>query len=307
MFNILETFYCFFLAEVLKQLQVVNEKLDIILRYLTQNSNNSSTPVITNTIEVQTSNLDQLITADQQPTSNEGVILEGFPPSYSMIQAAKEQQQQEYYALTLSSRQAQQLFRGESEVLNTSTNDEVKQHQPQKAKLVDISQYLTQISALAGQQQQHQQQAEVQINPQEQNIVEDTIAGIPTILIDKVFVESRSRANFAKNLTFAIFSPEERRGRNCTGRVFGKAQHKEQLDQVKLQAVKEVTFRKYPCSPYLIDITWKKECITAIDSGLRNENRGNRTQVIITQEVANNIQKSDEINVVETVKNTSNQ
>ena len=275
------------------------------MRYLTQNSNNSSTPVITNTIEVQASNLDQLITSDQQPTSNEGVILEGFPPSYSMIQAVKEQQQQEYYALTLSSRQAQQLFRNEAEVLNTSTNDEVKQYQPQKAKLVDISQYFTQISALTGQQQQ---QTEVQNTPQEQNIVEDTIAGIPTILIDKVFVESRSRANFAKNLTFAIFSPEERRGRNCTGRVFGKAQHKEQLDQVKLQAVKEVTFIKYPCSPYLIDITWKKECITAIDSGLRNENRGNRTQVIITQEVASNIQKSDKINVVETEsKNISNQ
>ena len=275
------------------------------MRYLTQNSNNSSTPVITNTIEVQASNLDQLITSDQQPTSNEGVILEGFPPSYSMIQAVKEQQQQEYYALTLSSRQAQQLFRNDAEVLNTSTNDEVKQYQPQKAKLVDISQYFTQISALTGQQQQ---QTEVQNTSQEQNIVEDTVAGIPTILIEKVFVESRSRANFAKNLTFAIFSPEERRGRNCTGRVFGKAQHKEQLDQVKLQAVKEVTFRKYPCSPYLIDITWKKECITAIDSGLRNENRGNRTQVIITQEVASNIQNSDKINVLETeLKNISNQ
>ena len=275
------------------------------MRYLTQNSNNSSTPVITNTIEVQASNLDQLITSDQQPTSNEGVILEGFPPSYSMIQAVKEQQQQEYYALTLSSRQAQQLFRNDAEVLNTSTNDEVKQYQPQKAKLVDISQYFTQISALTGQQQQ---QTEVQNTSQEQNIVEDTVAGIPTILIEKVFVESRSRANFAKNLTFAIFSPEERRGRNCTGRVFGKAQHKEQLDQVKLQAVKEVTFRKYPCSPYLIDITWKKECITAIDSGLRNENRGNRTQVIITQEVASNIQNSDKINVLETeLTNISNQ
>ena len=87
-----------------------------------------------------------------------------------MIQAAKEQQQQEYYALTLSSRQAQQLFKGEPEVLNTSTNDEVKQYQPQKAKLVDISQYLTQISALTGQQQQQQQhQTEVQITSQEQN------------------------------------------------------------------------------------------------------------------------------------------
>ena len=90
LFHILETFYCFFVAEVLKQLQVFNEKLDVILRYLAQNSNNSSIPVITNTIEVQASNLDQLITADQQPTSNEGIILDGFPPSYSMIQAAKE-------------------------------------------------------------------------------------------------------------------------------------------------------------------------------------------------------------------------
>ena len=97
----------------------------------------------------------------------------------------------------------------------------------------------------------------MQITSEEQNIVENKIAGIPTILIDKVFVESRSRANFAKNLTIAIFSPEERRGRNCTGHVFGKAKHKEQFDQVKLQAVKEVTFRKYLCSPYLIDITWK--------------------------------------------------
>ena len=57
-----------------------------------------------------------------------------------MIQAAKVQQQQKYYPSTLSSRQAWQLFRNEAKVLNTSTNYEVKQYQPQKAKLVDISQ-----------------------------------------------------------------------------------------------------------------------------------------------------------------------
>ena len=90
-------------------------------------------------------------------------------------------------------------------------------------------------------------------------------------------MESRSRANFAKNLTFAIFSAEERHGKNCTGRVFGKAQLKGQLDQTKLQMVKEATFRKYPCQPNLLDITWRKECITAIDSGLRNEHRSSRS------------------------------
>lgn len=42
-----------------------------------------------------------------------------------------------------------------------------------------------------------------------------------------------------------MFLPEERRGRNCTGRVPGKDQHKGQLDPVKLQAVKNITFRKY--------------------------------------------------------------
>ena len=59
---------------------------------------------------------------------------------------------------------------------------------------------------------QQQQQTEVQNSPQEQNIMEDTIAGIPTILIDKVFVESRSRGNFAKNLTFKFkkFSHEKK-------------------------------------------------------------------------------------------------
>lgn len=35
------------------------------------------------------------------------MYLEGYPPSYSIEQAAKEQQQQEFYALTLSNRQSQ--------------------------------------------------------------------------------------------------------------------------------------------------------------------------------------------------------
>ena len=96
---------------------------------------------------------------------------------------------------------------------------------------------------------------------------------LPCNIVDKIFIESRSRANFAKNLTFAIYTQEERRGKNCTGRVFGKAQHKGQLDPTKLAAVKEATFSKYPCNPNLVDITWRKECITAIDSGLRNEHR----------------------------------
>ena len=113
----------------------------------------------------------------------------------------------------------------------------------------------------------------IPIQPQTPTTTTATLAGISLSVIDKIFVESRSRANFAKNLTFAIYTQDERRGKNCTGRVFGKAQHKGQLDPVKLAAIKEATFCKYPCGPNLVDITWRKECITAIDSGLRNEAR----------------------------------
>ena len=46
---------------------------------------------------------------DDDEDNNAEVLLEGFPPAYSIVQAAKEQQQQEFYALTLSNRQSQAL------------------------------------------------------------------------------------------------------------------------------------------------------------------------------------------------------
>jgi len=283
------------LGDVMKELQRLNRKMDNLIKHLNlpiDEDGNPTAPLASDTIEIQASNDHQL--SDQDST----VILEGYPPSYSVVQAAKEQQQQEYYALALSSRQAQQLLKTESpQILNASPTD---LKNLQKSKGVDLwipsQQYLSQLATFAEptehqhqtvqvhdqeqehHQQQHQQQEEQQQQSLDhQTIVTETINMIPHNIVDKIFIESRSRANFAKNLAFSIFTAEERRGRNCTGRVFGKAQHKEQLDQVKLQAVKEATFRKYPCSTHLIDITWKKECITAIDSGLRNENRASRT------------------------------
>lgn len=44
------------------------------------------------------------------------VLLEGFPPAYSIVQAAKEQQQQEFYALTLANRQSQALSQTSNEI-----------------------------------------------------------------------------------------------------------------------------------------------------------------------------------------------
>ena len=55
------------------------------------------------------------------------------------------------------------------------------------------------------------------------------------------------------------------------------------MDPEKLAAVKEATFCKYPCGPNLVDITWRKECITAIDSGLRNEARAQTMSQVMTK------------------------
>ncbi|XP_057290962.1 uncharacterized protein LOC130613662 [Hydractinia symbiolongicarpus] len=255
------------LGDIQKQLESLNSKVDCLMKHLNipLDSDGNPVPMATGTIEVEQN--DKLSDCEDGNTT---VMLENFPPSYSVVQAAKEQQQQEYYALTLSNRQAQQVFKTDTSHILNNTPD-LKAFQ--KGKSIDLwvpsHQYLSQLTTLS--EPSHVQDAE-----QEQ--VEMSSSLISSQIIDKIFVESRSRANFAKNLTFAIFSAEERRGRNCTGRVFGKAQHKGQLDPIKLQAVKEATFRKYPCVQTLVDITWRKECITAIDSGLRNENRSVKSQ-----------------------------
>lgn len=87
-----------------------------------------------------------------------------------------------------------------------------------------------------------------------------------------------------------MFLPEERQGRNCTGRVPGKDQHKGQLDPVKLQAVKNITFRKYTYKLNQIDNIWKRVCIKAIDSALRKENKRHLDKC---QQVQSNVRKPD--------------
>lgn len=142
----------------------------------------------------------------------------------------------------------------ETDIVNVIGSDD--KVQDQQVELLSIIRYSS--------------QAEIQIVSQEQTF--QNVVAIPINIIEKAFSESKSVTNFAKKLTFAIFSPEERRGRNCTGRVPGNCQHKNKLDPVKLQAVKKVTFQKYSCNLENIGYIWRK-CIKAIDSALRNENR----------------------------------
>ena len=93
---------------------------------------------------------------------------------------------------------------------------------------------------------------------------------IPDHLVDEAYKASVSRRNLAKNLVFMVFTPEELRGRNCSGKVYGKGLPKEKLDQRKLHSVKMATFKKYPCDPTEMDLLWQRECIKAIDKAIRS-------------------------------------
>ena len=99
---------------------------------------------------------------------------------------------------------------------------------------------------------------------------------IPDNILDEIYRASVSRRNLAKNLVFFVFTPEELRGRNCSGKVYGKGLPKEKLNQQKLHTVKMATFKKYPCEPGEMDLIWQRECIKAIDKAIRSRALSNK-------------------------------
>ena len=99
---------------------------------------------------------------------------------------------------------------------------------------------------------------------------------IPDEIIERLRSRSLNRGNFAKHLVFYLFSPEERRGRNCFGRRAGvQSGPKAPLDPGRLLAVRDMVFQHYPCNAGYEESTWRRECVIAIDTGLRGENRTN--------------------------------
>ena len=230
--------------EVMNYMMMLNNKMDSIIKHFNVPSNVQQAHIEMPPLKPQPE--------EPQPQPQPETTTTPTPTSSAPVPAApvvhtpttKEQQQQEYYASTLISSTPSKPW------LNVLSS-------PFTLNMPHIS-----------------DQAVLQPGVLQSPIAANAVSYIISDpIIEKVFLESRSRGNFAKNLTFQVFSTEERRGRNCTGRVFGRALPKGPLDTGKLNAVKDATFRKYPCHPSLIDITWKKECITAIDSGLRNETR----------------------------------
>ena len=66
------------------------------------------------------------------------------------------------------------------------------------------------------------------------------------------------------------FSPDERKGRNCSGR--SNSGGSSLLDQDKLGVIKEIIFEQYPdVKAKLQERVWKEECVKAIDAFLRKE------------------------------------
>ncbi|XP_066930467.1 uncharacterized protein [Clytia hemisphaerica] len=130
------------LNTLMKSIESLHSKIDVVIKHLNIPLDAEGNPLppatelpaATQTIEVnpqsnvtdanpseQKNSPDTSQQHEQQKTDlgeeTEGetaVLLEGFPPSYSLVQAAKEQQQQEFYALTLSGRNPQQLTQATS-------------------------------------------------------------------------------------------------------------------------------------------------------------------------------------------------
>ena len=93
-------------------------------------------------------------------------------------------------------------------------------------------------------------------------------------LIRDLHSKSLNRGNFAKHLVFHLFSPEERKGKNCFGRRAGlQSGPKAPLDPIRLQYVRDKVFQYYPCEPGLEETIWRRQCVIAVDTALRGENR----------------------------------
>ena len=97
---------------------------------------------------------------------------------------------------------------------------------------------------------------------------------LPEDLIRDLHSKSLNRGNFAKHLVFQLFSPDERKGKNCFGRRAGlQSGPKAPLDPLRLQYVRDKVFQYYPCEPGLEETIWRRQCVVAVDTALRGENR----------------------------------
>ena len=95
---------------------------------------------------------------------------------------------------------------------------------------------------------------------------------LPKGLLEETFKRSSSMANYAKNLTFTLFTKEELVDSNCVG-----AHNKKCLEaDTRMQLIKDVTLKKYGAED--TKKAWGT-CRKAIDSGIRKI-RFNKSDVL---------------------------
>ena len=108
---------------------------------------------------------------------------------------------------------------------------------------------------------------------------------------------STSKGNLAKNLLLEIFSPGERRARNCAGCSKCKGKVSQPLEQSKLMAIKEFVFEQYPDVPVKLQgQVSKEECVKAINAFLRKKGGyllKNKTKIWRESKVENIVLKSE--------------
>ena len=223
--------FYFFLADNLRRKRNSGKSLGRFHGCMKQKEENVFGPVILRNKEGNALATNQLVDIEQRSLSNKVVTSRQFSSVLQQYQAAC------YSTNALAGTEAGIDLVG-------------------KGKLPNMSWFSSEI----GKQTVQQEETSVQ------NLVGDLI---PPKIIYEAFHTSKSIGNFAKKLVFAMFSKVERHNRNCRGWVPSKVQHKEQLDPVKLEVVKQLTFTFYRVENP--DYIWNRECVKAIDSALRKE------------------------------------
>eukprot|EP00794_Sanderia_malayensis_P020008 gene20008-21969_t len=242
-------------AEIIAYLDVVNSKLDSIIRHF-------NVPSIAEGVNAPKHHL-QPAHASVIPHHTLNTQSCDKPDSYqqadSMWKANSGSPSMVFHSLAKKGRIAASNLVGTANV-----NDEDQQ---------DLNQH-----------QQYYEQSNESVQPQEHDGYDDTrnaksdqyVVELSEELIMKLHHKSLNRGNFAKHLVFNMFSPEERFGRNCFGRRTGwQCGPKSALDSHKLDIVREIVFQYYPCEKDCEDSVWRRECVIAIDTGLRGEHRTN--------------------------------
>ena len=89
-----------------------------------------------------------------------------------------------------------------------------------------------------------------------------------TSFLSNIRLRSCSRKNFAANLVRAVFSEQDRAASNVNGK-----NNKKKLDPTRIQAIKEASFKMFPCSTGETELSAWPACIIAIDQSCRRLNR----------------------------------